>query len=149
MPVPHTGADQGPGVAGLRCGGLVALTARRVDLRRRRIDVVEAITEFHGRVIIGTTKTISIGRYRYPLPGRRIGGPAGREGAGRSPIHRSLGRRLTQHGLPTAVLRPGRGDGRAAWADAGRAAAHRGQLAIATGANLTVVQQMLGHAAQP
>ena len=31
--------------AGLRWGELVALTTRRVDLKRRRIEVVEAITE--------------------------------------------------------------------------------------------------------
>jgi integrase len=43
--------------AGLRWGELVALTTRRVDLKRRRIEVVEAITEVHGRVIVGTTKT--------------------------------------------------------------------------------------------
>jgi hypothetical protein len=35
----------------------VALTTRRVDLKRRRIEVVEAITEVHGRVMVGTTKT--------------------------------------------------------------------------------------------
>jgi integrase len=44
----------------------VALTARRVDLRRRRIEVVEAITEVHGRVIIGTTKTHQ--RRSVPIP---------------------------------------------------------------------------------
>jgi integrase len=39
---------------GLRRGELVALTARRIDLARRRLEVVEAITEV-GRVVIGTT----------------------------------------------------------------------------------------------
>jgi hypothetical protein len=50
-------AHPGPGVRGLRWGELVPLTARRIDLARRRIEVVEAITEVHDRVIIGTTKT--------------------------------------------------------------------------------------------
>jgi hypothetical protein len=44
----------------------VALTVRRVDLRRRRIEVIEAITEVHGRVIIGTTKTHQ--RRSVPIP---------------------------------------------------------------------------------
>jgi integrase len=44
--------------AGLRWGELVALTARCVDLRRRRIEVVEAITEVHRRVIMSLPPTI-------------------------------------------------------------------------------------------
>jgi integrase len=52
--------------AGLRWGELVALTTRRIDLKRRRIEVVEAITEVHGRVIVGTTKTHQ--RRSVPIP---------------------------------------------------------------------------------
>jgi integrase len=52
--------------AGLRWGELVALTTRRVDLKRRRIEVVEVITEVHGRVIVGTTKTHQ--RRSVPIP---------------------------------------------------------------------------------
>ena len=44
----------------------MALTACRIDLARRRIEVVEAITEVHGRVIIGTTKTHQ--RRSGPIP---------------------------------------------------------------------------------
>jgi integrase len=44
----------------------VALTACRIDLARRRIEVFEAITEVHGRVIIGTTKTHQ--RRSVPIP---------------------------------------------------------------------------------
>jgi hypothetical protein len=36
-------------------GQPVGLTARRVDLRRRRIEVVEAITEVHGRAVVGSS----------------------------------------------------------------------------------------------
>jgi integrase len=52
--------------AGLWWGELVALTTRRVDLKRRPIDVVEAITEVHGRVIVGSTKTHQ--RRSVPIP---------------------------------------------------------------------------------
>jgi len=52
--------------AGLRWGELVALTACRIDLARRRIEVVEAITEVHGRVVVGTTKTHQ--RRSVPIP---------------------------------------------------------------------------------
>ena len=51
---------------GLRWGELVALTACRIDLARRRIEVVEAITEVHGRVVVGTTKTHQ--RRSVPIP---------------------------------------------------------------------------------
>ena len=52
--------------AGLRWGELVALTACRIDLARRRIEVVEAITEVHGRVVVGATKTHQ--RRSVPIP---------------------------------------------------------------------------------
>jgi integrase len=51
---------------GLRWSELVALTAGRVDLSRRRIEVVEAITEVHGHVVVGTTKTHQ--RRSVPIP---------------------------------------------------------------------------------
>ena len=59
-------AHPSPGYAGLRWGELVALTACRIDLARRRIEVVEAITEVHGRVVVGTTKTHQ--RRSVPIP---------------------------------------------------------------------------------
>ena len=43
------------------------LTACRIDLARCRIEVVEAITEVHGRVVVGTTKT----HQRRSVPDRR------------------------------------------------------------------------------
>jgi integrase len=44
----------------------VALTTRRVSLKGRRIEVVEAITEVHGRVIVDTTRTHQ--RRLVPVP---------------------------------------------------------------------------------
>ena len=40
--------------------------AYRLDLGRRRIEVVEAITEVHGRVVVGTTKAHQ--RRSVPIP---------------------------------------------------------------------------------
>lgn len=42
---------------GLRIGEAAALTLRRLDLPRRRVEVVEAATEVAGRWIVGPTKT--------------------------------------------------------------------------------------------
>jgi hypothetical protein len=46
---------------------------------------------------------------------------------------------------PAAVLRPGRREGRVAWTQAARTASHGG-LAVAAGATVKAVQQMLDHA---
>ena len=42
---------------GLRWGEVSALHVRRVDLDRRRVQVVEAVTEVSGRLVWGSTKT--------------------------------------------------------------------------------------------
>ena len=42
---------------GLRAGELWALKLPRVDLTRRRLEVVEALSEVNGRLIVGPTKT--------------------------------------------------------------------------------------------
>jgi integrase len=45
------------GYCGLRYGEAAALRVRRVDTLRRRLEIVEAVTEISGRVILGTPKT--------------------------------------------------------------------------------------------
>jgi hypothetical protein len=45
---------------------MVAWTTRRVDQKHRRIEVLEAITEVHSQVIVGTTKTHR--RRSVPIP---------------------------------------------------------------------------------
>jgi integrase len=133
--------------AGLRWGELVALTACRIDLVRRRIEVVEAITEVHGRVVVGTTKTHHRRSVPIPrFPGRRAGAPFGREGPRRSGVYRAQGRGAAQYELPTAVLRSGCGEGRTAWTDAARAAPHRSQPCYSRRRQRQAVQLMLGHA---
>lgn len=51
---------------GLRWGEVAALTTRRVNLDRRRADVVESVTEVHGQLVWGTPKTHA--RRTVPLP---------------------------------------------------------------------------------
>jgi hypothetical protein len=36
---------------------MVTLTSRRVELLRRRLEIVEVITDVHGGVVVGTTKS--------------------------------------------------------------------------------------------
>lgn len=45
------------GYGGLRIGEAAALTVRRLDLPRRRVEVVEAFAEVEGRMVLGETKT--------------------------------------------------------------------------------------------
>ena len=103
--------------AGLRWGELVALTACRIDLARRRIEVVEAITDVHGRVVIGTTKTHQ--RRSVPIP-RFLADELADHLAGKAPGDLVL----TPHELRHTAA----------------------SLAIAAGANVKGVQLMLGHA---
>lgn len=51
---------------GLRRGEVAALRVRRVDLNRRRVDIAESVTEVHGRLVWGTPKTHA--RRAVPLP---------------------------------------------------------------------------------
>jgi integrase len=51
---------------GLRWDEVAALRTRRVDLVRRRADVVESVTEVHGQLVWGTPKTHA--RRTVPLP---------------------------------------------------------------------------------
>jgi integrase len=51
---------------GLRAGEIVALRVRRLDLMRRRVDVVESASEAHGQLTFGSTKTFE--RRTVPIP---------------------------------------------------------------------------------
>ena len=125
----------------------MALSARRVDLRRRRIEVVEAITEIHGRVIIGTTKTHQ--RRSVPMP-RFLVDELAAKLAGKAPS--DLVFTAPQGGvLRNSNFRPRFFDPAAAKAGLPGLTPHElrhtaASLAIAAGANVKVVQQMLGHA---
>jgi integrase len=133
--------------SGLRWGELVALTARRVDLRRRRIEVVEAITEVHGRVIIGTTKNHQ--RRSVPIP-RFLADELAAQLAGKAPG--DLLFTAPEGGvLRNSNFRPRRFDPAAEKAGLPGLTPHElrhtaASLDIAARANVKVVQQMLEHA---
>jgi integrase len=133
--------------AGLRWGEFVALTARCVDLRRRRFEVVEAITEVHGRVIIGTTKTYQ--RRSVPIP-RFLADELTVQLAGKAPG--DLLFTAPEGGvLRNMNFRPRFFEPAAEKAGLPGLTPHElrhtaASLAIAAGANVKAVQQMLGHA---
>lgn len=131
---------------GLRWGEASALRTRRVDLARRRVDIAESVTEVDGRLVWGTPKTHA--RRAVPLPrflardlapwmeGRRpddVLFPAPRGGVlrvrnFRRNVFDPASRRLGLDGFHPHLLR--------------HTAA---SLAIASGADVKVVQLMLGH----
>jgi integrase len=113
--------------AGLRWGELVTLTTRRVSLKRRRIEVVEAITEVHGRVIVDTAKTHQ--RRLVPVPRFLADGLAvdlATKAAG-DLVFSAPKAVCCGTPIPAAVLRSGCREGRTAWTDAARAPPHRSQ----------------------
>jgi integrase len=133
--------------AGLRWGELVALTTCRVDLERRRIEVVEAITEVHGRVILGTTKTHQ--RRSVPIP-RFLADELAYQLTGKAP--NDLVFTAPEGGvLRNTNFRPRFFDPAAEKAGLLGLTPHElrhtaASLAVAAGANVKAVQQMLGHA---
>lgn len=132
---------------GMRWGEIAALRVRYVNLARRRIDIVEAASEASGRVTIGTPKSHQ-SRW-VPLP-RFLVDPLAEHIRDRrpsdlvftapegGPLRNSNFRRRVFDRAARAVgldgLRPH---------DLRHTAA---SLAVASGANVKAVQQMLGHA---
>jgi integrase len=134
-----------PAYAGLRWGGLVALTACRIDLARRRIEVVEAITEVHGRVVVGTTKTHQ--RRSVPIP-RFLADELADHLAGKAPGDLVF---TTPEGGVLRNTKPRFFDPAAEKVGLLGLTPHElrhtaASLAIAVGANVKAVQLMLGHA---
>jgi hypothetical protein len=130
-------------------GELVALTTRRVSLKRRRIEVVEAITEVHGRLVVGTTKTHQ--RRLVPVP-RFLADELAADLATKAPgdlvFTAPEGGGAAEHQFPTTVLRPDRREGGAASTHPHELRHTAASLAVAAGANFKAVQQMLGHASE-
>jgi len=131
---------------GLRWGEVAALRVRRVDLMRRRLDIAEA-TEAGGQVIFGTPKSHQ--RRSVPLP-RFLCDDLAAHLAGKGPEDLVF---VAPEGgvLRNSNFRPRLFD------PAARAAGLEGltphelrhtaaSLAVAAGANVKVVQLMLGHA---
>jgi integrase len=132
------------GWSGLRWGEAVALRGRRVDVDRRRIHVVEAVTEVGGRLEWGTPKThdgrtVVVPRFvAAALPVREpdslvFTAPKG------GPLRTSNFRRNVWHpacqasGMPEGLLLHDLRDTAAS-------------LMIASGASIKAVQRALGHA---
>jgi integrase len=132
---------------GLRWGEVAGLRVRRVDLLRRRLEVVESVTEVNGVAVTGTPKTHQ--RRSVPLP-RSLVEPLSRQLAGKGPDD------LVFPAPKGGVLRNNNFRSRV-WDPAVSAAGLQGltphdlrhtaaSLAIAAGANVKAVQRMLGHA---
>ena len=131
---------------GLRWGEAAALRVKRVDLARRRLVVAESVTEVNGRLVWGAPKTHA--RRTVPLP-RFLGSDLEPLVEGKEPDDLVF---TAPHG---GVLR-GRNFRRNTFDPAVRLAGPAGfhphelhhtaaSLAIASGADVKVVQQMLGH----
>ena len=132
---------------GLRWGEAAALRVGRVNLTRRRLEIVEATSEVRGEIIFGTPKTHQ--RRSVPFP-RFLSEPLAQLVDGRAPAD-LIFTSPDGHVLRNTNFR------RRVFDSAARAAGVEGltphelrhtaaSLAVAAGANIKAVQQMLGHA---
>ena len=131
---------------GLRWGEVAALRVRGIDLSRRRVDIAESVTEVHGQLVWGTPKTHA--RRAVPLP-RFLARELAPLIEGRDPD--ALVFTVSRGGvLRVRVFRRDTFD--PAVRKIGPAGFHphklrhtAASLAIASGADVKVVQMMLGH----
>jgi len=133
---------------GLRWGELAALKVKRVDLRRRRIEVAESVVEVDGLLIWGVPKGYE--RRSVPIPAF-IAEDLREQLAGRGPED------LVFTGLRAGGVLRNRVFRRAGFDRAAQALGLEGlvphelrhtaaSLAVSAGANVKAVQRMLGHA---
>ena len=133
--------------SGLRWGEASALRVQAVDLERRRLEVDQAHTEVHGKVVVGTTKNHQ--RRSVPIP-RFLAAELTEHLAGKSPA--DLVFTSPEGGvLRNTNFRPRFFDPAAERAGLLGLTPHElrhtaASLAIKAGANVKVVQLMLGHA---
>jgi len=132
---------------GIRWGEAAALRVGRVDLERRRLSIDEATSEVGGKVIFGTPKTHK--RRVVPFPAF-LAGPLTELIDGRGPGELLFtapgGGVLRNTNFRSRVFEPAKADlglGALRIHDLRHTAA---SLAVAAGANVKVVQRMLGHA---
>ncbi|MEP7178803.1 MAG: tyrosine-type recombinase/integrase [Pseudonocardiales bacterium] len=132
---------------GVRFGELTALRVRRLDLMRRRAEIVEAVAEVHGAAVFSTPKShqvrsVPIPRFLVEELAQLVAGRRPEDFVFTSPKGGLL--RLTNF-RPTVFDPAVRGaglDGLTPHSLRHTAAS----LAITSGADVKVVQQMLGHA---
>ena len=132
---------------GMRWGEATAVRVRRVDLMKRRIEVVHTAVELNGEMTYGTPKTHQ--RRSVPLP-RSLVDALAEHIAGKAPgrpgVHDPARRRYAQPQLPQPGVRAGGasiGMPGLTPHDLRHTAA---SLAVQAGANVKAVQRMLGHA---
>jgi integrase len=132
---------------GLRFGELADLRVRRVDLLRCRLEVAESVTEVAGLVVFGTPKTHQ--RRWVPLP-RSLAAELGAELAGKGPDDLVF---ISPEGGPVRInnFRTRCFDRAAVRAALPGLTPHElrhtaASLAVSAGANVKVVQRLLGHA---
>ena len=132
---------------GLRFGELSALRVRRLDLMRRRAEIVEAVAEVGGRAVLSTPKShqvrsVPIPRFLVDVLAQHVAGQNPDDFVFTSP----RGGQLRLQNFRHAVF-----DRAARTAGLDRLTPHglrhtAASLAITSGADVKIVQQMLGHA---
>lgn len=132
---------------GLRWGEAAALRAGRVDLARRRLEIVEATSEVHGEIIFGTPKSHQ--RRSVPFP-RFLTEPLAQLVDGKAPDNLVFtspdGHVLRNTNFRHRVFDPATRQAGVTGLTPHELRHTAASLAVAAGANIKAVQQMLGHA---
>jgi integrase len=133
--------------AGLRWGEVAALRVHRVDLARRRLEVDEANTEVGGHVVEGTTKNHE--RRSVPIP-RFLADELAEHLVGKKPddlvFTSPKGGVLRNTNFRSRFFDPAAEQAGLAGLTPHELRHTAASLAVQAGANVKVVQQMLGHA---
>jgi len=132
---------------GLRWGELAALRVRRLDLLRRRAEIVESVAEVRGALVFSTPKThqsrsVPVPRFLVDQLAGLVAGKGPDEFVFTAPQGGILRLQNFRHTVWTRAVRDAGLDGLTPHSLRHTAAS----LAIASGADVKVVQQMLGHA---
>ncbi|MGN6128057.1 MAG: tyrosine-type recombinase/integrase [Humibacter sp.] len=136
------------GYTGLRWGEASALRVRDIDLRRRRVHVVENAVFVRGEIVVGSPKTYK--RRSVPYPALLAAGMAAAV-AGKRPDDLVFPDRYGQHMVTPTIRYNSWFDRALDSAGLPRMNIHdlrhtTASLAISAGANVKAVQRMLGHA---
>jgi integrase len=133
--------------SGVRFGELSALRVRRLDLLRRRAEIAEAVAEVHGRATFSSPKShqvrsVPIPRFLVDDLAQLVAGKEPDDFVFTAPKGGLLRLQNFRHGIFDRAVRATGLDGLTPHGLRHTAAS----LAIASGADVKVVQQMLGHA---